>query len=125
MSEVNACCQICRQKNNTYRYQKLIQLHNISRSIAGESATDKVGQTLIFNWGLNSRCKFGVSCHQLRVYDMRCQQMAKQSEVYLTYIAREGSDKDFHMILEMLRGDFPAVYNVMEYERNQRNKRRR
>ncbi len=115
-------CLICRDKNNTYMLNKLRSMFDRLRSMGHEpmDAGIRTVRRGLFNWGIHSRCQYGVHCDTLTRYDSQCKSLAEQMEPYIVAVAIKGNEHDYHDMLEWFRGDFPAVYNTAERIRREK-----
>lgn len=102
-------CMICHQHGDSMKKEKLRRMEDICHrnNLTGD------GNSYHFNWGFNSHCRYGLPCPTLRQFDMDCERLAQRVEPLIAQLAKSGSP-DYHQVLNLCRGDFPAVYNMLE-----------
>ncbi len=106
----NSPCMICHQHGDSLKKDKLRRMEDICRRNNIVNTNNKI---YYFNWGFHSHCRYGLDCPSLRQFDRECEQIAHLLEPKIAAIAASGS-KDYHALLDLCRGDFPAVYNELE-----------
>lgn len=104
-------CMICRQKTDTLKLLKLQRLYNQLRSLN----VDESQSSYQFSWNNYSRCRYGLSCNELRQYDQKCNSICRQLNPYIEAVASDPDNKrDYITILDCCRGDYPQVYHEVE-----------
>lgn len=106
---------MCRQKTDT---QKLNHLRNLLLQLNHLGIEARDGSCR-FNWNNHSRCRFGIYCGELKMYDHECDRLCEQLDPYLEAVAKDkGNKRDYALILRYLQGYYPQVYHEVVVLRN-------
>ncbi|ADL35994.1 hypothetical protein bpr_II054 (plasmid) [Butyrivibrio proteoclasticus B316] len=111
-------CFICHNKGDQMKLMKLQRLKEMCEDSDAEKCDIRKSHINSFTWGIHSHCRFGLSCPELESFDSSCRRIAEDIEERLIQIAMCGSDKEYHDIHDMLRGDFSAVCHAMDIIRH-------
>ena len=107
----NNICMICRQHDNyrdkLNRIEQFIRTHNVKPNI------DNI-QNIHYQWFHHQHCQYGISCPKINRMNIDNDHTARQLEPFITSIASSGDSKMVHELLQLLRGDYPAVYHTVE-----------
>lgn len=111
----NSPCYICHNHGDDMLKIKLKRMLDICKNLGIEQSTKRHD----FMWGFNSHCKYGLSCPKLDQFNRECESLAQNVEPYIAGLAEaNGIDKKYnnayHDVLNLCRGDFPAVYKRLE-----------
>lgn len=107
---MNQICLLCKQTSTNTKLKKLNTIKHmlINSSIQPSKKND------VFVWGINIRCKYGISCPQIHKMNSDAKMIAKQIEPYLITIMESDNIEMYHRTLQLMRGDFPSIYSKME-----------
>ena len=111
-------CMMCHDKNNSHTESKLRRMEMMLREVEPVEDSSYLRRHS-FNWSIHHRCKYGISCNDLRNADIRCNDIARRLEDKLVAVAMSDDNQLYFEMLQMLRGDFPNIYHSMEILRAQ------
>lgn len=103
-------CMICRQKNHSSSLDRLRRIKEQFRQPVDMSNI----QQEHFTWSIHERCKYGISCNKLQNFENESKRLIKEIEPIIVDICMKQSTNEYHKMLQLLRGEFPAVYNQTE-----------
>ena len=102
-------CMMCHEhnsKSNTLnRLYQLVKINNVEPDVE-----DRIS----YLWGHHDRCRFGIPCNKIDSFNRENDQLARSLEPYLTAIAKSGNAKLIHECLNLLRGNYPQIYHVID-----------
>ncbi len=67
-----------------------------------------------FLWGQIDRCKYGMTCAKIHTYNSEYIKLCQTADALLSAYIDSDDIQDYHTILNMFRGTFPAVYTQFE-----------
>lgn len=110
---MNTPCMTCRQKNDTYLYHQLHSLYlDLAHSI--EPINDHYEK---FYWNNNVKCKYGIYCNDLNMYNNKLNRICEDLEPYLVAIAKSKDKNRIQLLqrcLQILRGNYPNIYRQLD-----------
>lgn len=106
------CQYICH-----FSADKAEQLKRIKRYLDNRvERSDKRIDVKHYNWGVSDRCKFGITCAKIITAEHEFNRLKFEVDELLTlYIDKKKYD-DYHQILNLMRGHFPAAYREFEVQ---------
>lgn len=107
-------CAVCRNKNKTTEYDLLKHIDNTVLKVPVTGVTRKFYLEARFEWNLNIRCRYGITCPELNDYRQRCVVLARSLEEKMVAVAVNGNNVQFHTLLILLQGYFPGAYRELE-----------
>lgn len=115
---MNTPCMVCKQKNDTYLYYQLDSLYRDLRN-----TIQPVESRERFNWYNNIKCKYGLQCNDLNMYNNKLNRLCEELTPYLVAVAQSNESNRTELLqrcLRVLRGNYPNVYRQLEqmYSRN-------
>lgn len=115
VNPMTAACMICNNNGNQSKLNALIKLKDICDKNRDTTINIKNSPIRHFQWGLHSHCEYGIPCYKLDAFDNKCKNIVRHIEKRMIQIAMAtDNDSEYHNILELSRGNFPAVYHGME-----------
>ena len=107
-------CITCHQKHDNGVTATLSALERELTHIIPKRAVH--GKQHTFNWGIHSRCSYGLSCPELINRDNQAKQKTKNLERQLSYVIENGNSAEIARVLQILSGTFPQVYHKVDRE---------
>lgn len=105
----NIICQLCRQTDHAG--DKLRQIENFIRKTRIQPV--KINNYR-YDWFSEARCRYHIPCNKLNSYNRENDRIEKHIEPYITAIAESGNKTLIHELLNLLRGDYPSVYHMVD-----------
>lgn len=113
---MNTPCITCHQKNDTYLYH---QLHSLYLDLC--NIIQPVESYERFNWYNNVKCKYGLQCNELNIYNNKLNRLCEELTPYLVAVAQSDESNRTNLLqkcLRVLRGNYPNVYRQLEHMYN-------
>ena len=114
-------CMMCHEKNDTKYLHKLNHLERLLHNAIHSKDLVKY-RYINFMWGIHSHCRYGIHCPTLSNNDSKANRIANDLEAYIVTAALSDDKQLYHDILQLLRGEFPSVYRLVEDIHNGRYK---
>lgn len=115
INPLTAPCIVCHNKGDQLMLNSLRRIKDICDRSDAPKVDIRKSSIRYFQWGIHSRCQYGLPCNELDSFDNECKNIVRHIEERMIQIAMANdNDSEYHNILELLRGDFPAVYHGME-----------
>ena len=67
-----------------------------------------------YNWDVHERCKYGMMCGKLQSFEHENMNLVLSIEPLITGLLVNGTKAQLQQLLQLLRGEFSAVYSQVE-----------
>lgn len=102
-------CVICRDPRDGMKRERLREIEELCSG----ASDDRHRIRASFEWGLRTRCRYGIPCQKLSQFDSECRMTAGRIERKLVD-AVLGSADTYRRIYGLCRGYFPQVCREIE-----------
>ena len=106
----NQMCAVCRENPADPIKSRIKRISDILRRV--EPTRDNRQS---FNWDLNVKCKYGLKCFDAEKTISSIKRTINEIDAKLVTVATDPEEeRTYHQVLQLLRGQFPSVYNQLE-----------
>jgi len=101
-------CLTCRDNNNTQTKFRIKKLNELLSNVEPVKS-----HNYMFNWNFDTKCKYGLRCIEKSRTIANIERDIDVLERKLVAVALDSELRLYHETLNLLRGQFPCVYNLM------------